>query len=433
MNKIKFINGFKRRIINLKIKLGVFFHYINYLITGRIKIKFFIAFLRRLLMFLKIIRNNKFVKINKNIKLDMYIPEYPTKAFYTSCDKFLEFKKEFPCTTALISITKKCVFNCSHCYQKKDLGKDIDINILVDTVKKMQDMNIAFFNIEGGESFVVYDRLLKVCKAIDDRSEIWVNSIGYGITIERLEELKKINVKAIMFSLHHDTPDEFNKFMGSDKAYDSLISGIEACHSANMNITFNSCLLKDDFYSGKFERIMEKAKDFKSILLQLIVPKPSGGWLGKFENAFTFQDLNIIKKKVNLFNNGLNYKDYPAILSQAIEEDENHFGCTAGGVDRFYINAKGDVQPCEFLNISFGNIQEEKFEDIYNRMRNIFLPAKKCMMCEKVSKEIYDIYNKSSNKVLPLSKELSKKIYLNWDRGEETIFYKKVKNIVNIK
>jgi len=117
-------------------------------------------------------------------------------------------------------------------------------------------------------------------------------------------------------------------------------------------------------------------KKLKGFLIQFIVPKPSGGWLGKFEQAFTENDLNIIRKKVNLYNNDKNYKDYPAILSQAVEEDENHFGCTAGGVDRFYINAKGDVQPCEFLNISFGNIQDENFLKIYERMRNVFLPAK---------------------------------------------------------
>ncbi len=49
------------------------------------------------------------------------------------------------------------------------------------------------------------------------------------------------------------------------------------------------------------------------------------------------------------------------------------FVCTAGGTDRFYINAKGDVQTYEFLNFLFGNIGEEDFLTIYNRMRDHFL------------------------------------------------------------
>lgn len=429
MNKIKFITGTNKQLVNLRIKIGVFVHFIKYLFNGKIKLNEFIAFLKRLLFFLKIVDDNKFVQINNNIKLDMYIPEYPTKAFYKSCEKFLEFEKDLPCITVLLSVTKGCVYNCNHCYQKKDMGKDVDINVLIDTVKKLQDMNISFFNIEGGEPFLTYDRLLKVCKSIDDRSEIWVNSTGYGISVDRLMELKENNVKAIMFSLHHDNPDDFNSFMDNSNAYKTFISGIESCHKANMNITFNSCLLKDDFYNGKFERVMELAKKLKGILIQLIVPKPSGGWLGKFEKAFTEKDLSVIKEKVNLYNNDKNYKHYPAILSQAIEEDEKHFGCTAGGIDRFYINAKGDVQPCEFLNISFGNIQDENFFDIYKRMRNVFLPAKNCLMCEKTSKKIFEIFNKSKDKKLPLSKELSKKIYSNWDRGKNTYFYEKINNI----
>ena len=41
------------------------------------------------------------------------------------------------------------------------------------------------------------------------------------------------------------------------------------------------------------------------------------------------------------------------------------------GMDKFYVNAKGNVKPCEFLNISFDNIANEEFEPIYDRMKNV--------------------------------------------------------------
>ena len=57
-------------------------------------------------------------------------------------------------------------------------------------LKNFRKSGVAFFNIEGGDPFLVYDRLKVICEAIDDRSEIWINSTGDGITLERMEELK---------------------------------------------------------------------------------------------------------------------------------------------------------------------------------------------------------------------------------------------------
>jgi MoaA/NifB/PqqE/SkfB family radical SAM enzyme len=130
-----------------------------------------------------------------------------------------------------------------------------------------------------------------------------------------------------------------------------------------------------------------------------------------------------------MYNNDKKYKDYPSISAQVIEEDNEHFGCTAGGTDRFYINAKGDVQPCEFLNLSFGNIQNEKFSIIYDRMRNVFNTPCQNLICEKISNNIYKFYKDNNLKTLPLTTELSKQIYEKWNRGDKTEFYKKIEDV----
>ncbi|MGA1870221.1 MAG: radical SAM/SPASM domain-containing protein [bacterium] len=427
MKRSKNITGIHKSILNVKIKIRVLCHFIPCVVTGAISVKSFVAFLRRLLYFLKKMQHNKFVRLKGNARIDLYVPGYPSPAFYTACKKFMTFDEKLPCTTVLVSVTSACAYHCCHCYQKNDLGKDVEIAILVKTIKELQDMGIAFYNIEGGEPFLVFDRVKLVCDAIDERSEIWINSTGYGMSKEKMAQLPHIT--ACMFSLHSYKPDEFNRFMGYKDAWSIMEHGISVCHALNIPVTFNTCLLKESFYDGTFQEIMKCAHNYNASIVQLIKPKPAGGWLESGADNFTPDDIRHVKNLVNTYNHSKEYKEYPSISAQIIEEDPEVFGCTAGGTDRFYINAKGDVQPCEFLNISFGNIAEDKFSTIYKKMRSYFETPKECWLCEKYSSKVVAIYKENHLTSLPLSPDLSRLVYNDWDRGKETDLYKTIQRI----
>lgn len=232
-----------------------------------------------------------------------------------------------------------------------------------------------------------------------------------------------------MFSLHSPDADAFNVFMGNKSAWDVMQNGVKMCHSVGLAVAFNTCLMRDDFYNGIFERIMEAVKDYKACLIQIIKPKAAGGWLEKRDIEFTPADLVYIKGKVNQYNLQKEFAGYPSISAQIIEEDKAVFGCTAGGTDRFYINAKGDLQPCEFLNLSFGNIAVDRFEAIYQQMRDCFAWGGDCYLCERCSKEIHRLYQENNLKLLPLPPELSEKIYGSWDRGRKTDLYERIEKM----
>lgn len=426
----KFYSGKGKRWIDLGIKVRTGFFAIGLVMKGEMKPRYLIRYMKRLLFFLSKMKENKYARTTLGIKVNLYVPAFPSKAYFYACKKMLHFEGELPAITALVSVTSACRYDCEHCYQKLDKGKDVDIDVLVDTVKKMQDRGVAFFNIEGGEPFLVYPRLKKVCDAIDRRSEILINSTGDGMTVERLLELKKKgNFLGIMFSLHTYKPEVLNSFMRSDKAWENLEKGIEMCHQAGVSVTFNSCLRKEDYFNGTFEKVMQRARDFGGVIIQMIKPKPAGNWLLKGADVFTDTELKLVAEKLIGYNNHKSFKAFTSIAPMIIDESREYFGCTAGGTDRYYVNAKGDVQPCEFLNISFGNITEEPFEDIYRRMRVVFREPGDCWLCEKYSPMVGKLFMENGLDSLPLSPELSKKIYENLEKGNPADFYEKVYKI----
>ncbi len=422
--------GTSRKWMNLRIQITTLLYFLPVLYLGELGLNKFIRFVKRLLYFLSKMKDNKYVQTGQGVKINLYVPAFPTRAFFQACRKVMEFKEKMPAVTVLMSVTSACRFNCKHCYQKLDKGKDTDIQLLIRAAQYLQNKGMGFFNIEGGEPFLVFERLQKLVEAIDKRSEILINSTGDGITPDRLKILKRNgNLSGIMFSLHTDDPHHLNAFMGSVDAWTTLEKGIETCHKVNLPVMFNSCLSRDDYYNGTFERVMERARSFGAVLIQMIKPKPAGGWLETGADTFTAQDIALIREKLISYNNLKAFTNYPAIAPMIIDEDREHFGCTAGGTDRFYINAKGDVQPCEFLNISFGNIAMEPFEKIYERMRTTFVTPGDCWLCEKYSPTIAALFREHHLSSLPLSPDLSAKITTGMEQGNTPEFYDKVVKI----
>ena len=97
-------------------------------------------------------------------------------------------------------------------------------------------------------------------------------------------------------------------------------------------------------------------------------------------------------------------------------------GCCCGGIDRFYVGANGDVQPCEFVNISFGNLAEVPFETAYARMRKAFAVPCEEWTCERRAAEIAA----KAGEKLPLPWEETEKLVSEWKGGTPTKVYDKM-------
>ncbi|MCX6746576.1 MAG: radical SAM protein [Candidatus Pacearchaeota archaeon] len=422
----KFITGYKKFLFFQYLKMYVFFRYTGKLLSKKITLKQHTIFLKRALLFLNKVKVNKVVKTLGVYKMHIYFPAFPTKSFFKALDKFLVLRKDdLNPVSVLLSIGKGCRNNCKHCYQRFDTKKELPLEDLKELTRQLLDLKISFINIEGGEPLIKFDRLIEVMKIINNRAEVWVNTSGFNLTEEKAKKMKEVGVFGVMISVHHWDKKKHDEFTGRIGSFDDAIRALKLFKRAGISTAINCVgtqeLLKDD----GFDKVMQIAKETGCSIVQLIHEKPAGAWIGKND---TMQK-EYLRKLYNyhlIYNLNKKYKDYPVVSSQVWESTKNNFGCTAGGIERFYVNGNGDVQPCEFVNVSFGNIKKENFLEIYKKMRKVFDKPRTNWICctehNKINKEL----KKLKNKLTPLSKEKSEKIINSFDFGEETLLYRKM-------
>lgn len=87
------------------------------------------------------------------------------------------------------------------------------------------------------------------------------------------------------------------------------------------------------------------------------------------------------------------------VSSDPYNESKYKYGCSAG-TQHSYISAVGDLYPCDFFPLSFGNVLRDDLSIIWRAMKDIIKYPKTFCMAQKFNKEninkqlpIYDIIN----------------------------------------
>ena len=88
----------------------------------------------------------------------------------------------------------------------------------------------------------------------------------------------------------------------------------------------------------------------------IVLPAAIGGWSRKHEVLLEPHHRESLETRG---------KD-PAVFLQG-NVGKGKFVCPCG-VSEVYLTCYGDIIPCPFIQISFGNVREEPFEAIYRRM-----------------------------------------------------------------
>lgn len=368
-NHIQYLNGLKRNLADLLIIGSILKNRASQIFKNtRTKLKRYPTMLKKF-------KNNKYVYFNGKIFMDCFAPPWPGLAFNRIMQGIAERfgDPNFDWTeftlALVISITKKCVYRCEHCYAIQTLGSEDILNYdeLLKIAQSFIKIGGGVIAWEGGEPLLRFEMLLDLIRNTVPQSDAWIATTAYGLTQEMAQELRKAGLSAAIISLDHYIPEKHNEFRRNKRAFEMVVKGVRIFRANGILPNICVCATRELIEEDGLWDYLELAKRLGVGYIQILDATPAGNYIEK-DVLLTNKQIDKIKKFHMIVNTDSRYKNYPGISARALLESDEYFGCSAGCA-LVYVDSSGNLQACDLLQIAFGNIIEEGFETVYKRLK----------------------------------------------------------------
>lgn len=334
--------------------------------------------------------------------INSFLPPFPGKAYDRMFDNLLSGRRLSP-VSAYLAVTSECPLSCLHCSIKKRGKGNVETHEWLDAIGNLEKIGASLIGFTGGEPVSRSDLPLLVEAASKSGMESMVFTSGINLTPDIAQRLKRAGLWAIAISLDHPDPKRHDEIRGMNGAYDKAIQAIKISREAGLYTMITSVAFLETVTKKLHHRIFEIAEKLGVHEYRLVEPMPCGR-LSDDPGEFLLTKSQVMELKD--FHVRMNRKgSKPKICAFNRVESPELFGCGAG-TQHLFIDHSGEVCPCDFTPLSFGNIRNESVGEIWNRMTEAMgNPRRNCFI-----RKNYRLIRDSEDGSYPLRPETSQKI-----------------------
>jgi len=335
----------------------------------------------------------KMVQFNSTYYTSPVLPRYPSRAYdhmvatggLNIAAAGTPLKPQI--SMILLGITRRCDLHCLHCYERFNLApaETVPISRWKEVIREIQAQGAGVVVLTGGEPMLRYEGLLELLESGNkDLSEFHIHTSGLGVTPERARELRCAGLTAAAVGLDDVDPRRHDTLRGFEGSHRLAVSALRDFFDAGVFTYTNMCVTRDIVRAGDLWKYYELAKSLNVGMIEMLEPRPCGGFAGRGDDILLSDD---DRTKVTEFfvtaNTAKRFREYPLVYYVAYTEAPERMGCMMGGLSHLTIDSRGNVNPCVFLPVTFGNIMKEDFSTIYARMRKV-IPRPVHKVCPSV-------------------------------------------------
>jgi len=280
-----------------------------------------------------------------------------------------------------LCVSASCNLACEHCFSENFKNRstaglswrkaELGLDEWKQVIARCKKAGALSFDITGGEP-LLYERLADLIRIIGPSDAyITINSNGTLFDEKKAKELRTLGVDAMLFSLDSADASFHDRFRHMENAFEKTLKAIRLA----LRYGFKVCVVCTVSHENcKSKGVISLVDLTKRLGTMLIISRaaPVGRWRGRMDILLTKDDQRYIYDLA---------ARYPHVRTD-FETNILKFGCSAGA-EKLYITPYGDVLPCPFMHISFGNVLKSPLEAIReNMMQRLGVYASTCYVAE---------------------------------------------------
>ena len=343
----------------------------------------------------------KVIRFGDLAVINTHFPPYPSAAFDTMIDQFGRIGQACEARhlySVTIAVTNRCPYNCWHCYNAGRSQEDLSLAQFQAMADQLNAMHVVKVTLSGGEPLIRAD-LEAIVSAFGPEVSTCLNTTGFGLTAERARQLKEAGLFALGVSLDSMVPDEHDRMRGKPGAFDIALEALNMASEAGLYPYVIAVATRDLLCAERFYPFMEFVASTPALEVHLLEPCATGKLEGQSDVCLTQAERSKLLDYQKEFATD---EATPILSTFAHLESAQAFGCGAG-LTHLYIDGSGEVCPCNFVPLSFGNIKEAPVASILSSMGQFFKKPRTTCVGQCLTKHV-------DSATLPASPEQSVKI-----------------------
>lgn len=290
--------------------------------------------------------------------------------------KFYENHVPMCCT---MEITRKCNFDCIHCYLKENHNLELDVERIKTIIQQIKKAGTFILNLTGGEIFF-HPHFCEIYEYAIENNMIVSLLTNASLLNEHIRQtLKQAPPRKIEITLYGMTNPVFNNVTKSRLNADVVISNIRKLKADGHNLLLKMLVIKEN--REEFCLVREFAKQ-NNISFQYdfnILPAFKGVQIRKHELS--------VDEAINLeLNDGTNkIEKWRSMFKSYDYKNNKKINCGCGRYS-YVISSDLNVKKCNFMDSNEEqNLDKKPFGEIWESWKtekDSIFPYERCKKCK---------------------------------------------------
>jgi MoaA/NifB/PqqE/SkfB family radical SAM enzyme len=302
--------------------------------------------------------------------------------------------------SVFLALTSECPYHCWHCSYKKRPDGGLSTIEWRHVISELHALGASIIGFTGGEPCSRSDLAEIITAASQGGAATILFSSGACMDEPLLRRLKGAGLWSVCLSLDHPDPAIHDKLRGASGAHARALRMLRCAKNLGFYTMAGAVGTRELIPLLPELRALAGANGAHE--LRIVEPMPCG-LLASAHSSLLNDKETAALRRFHVESNKAGVLPKVCAFNQI--ESPEVFGCGAG-TQHMFIDARGEVCPCDFTGMSFGRVASEPLALIWSRMNDAMgNPRRHCFV-----RKHHALISKYSNGTYPLSPDLSARV-----------------------